>query len=372
MKKLILGLTLMQAAWALPAAAADYSIGAIFPMSGPNAEYGQIFGTGVNLAVEHINADKKLSGTLSVIYEDSQALPAQGVTAATKLVNVSKVPYALSAFTGVSKAVASVGARTKTVMVNGGGVGPDLATLGEYFWNTIPLANFEVRAMAPFLVKDKGFKRVAMVYVDDPIGQSLLTDLTTEVKAAGGEMVGNFSIPTTAQQFSGIAARVRDTKPDVVYIASYGNQQVQLIKQLRDNGISQPIASYSAFSTPSVLTLPEAKGVYFSAQQLNLTRDDPLTKRVVADYKAKYNKEPGAYVVNYYNAVLTFAELASALEKAGKPVTGENLLAQRKATKTFEFVGATVSFADDGTVKAPIQINEIVGDGTTKVVSAGK
>jgi ABC-type branched-subunit amino acid transport system substrate-binding protein len=92
MKKLILGLTLIQAAWALPAAAADYKIGAVFPMSGANAEYGQIFGTGVNLAIEHINADKKLSGTLSVIYEDSQALPAQGVTAATKLVNVSKVP----------------------------------------------------------------------------------------------------------------------------------------------------------------------------------------------------------------------------------------------------------------------------------------
>ena len=197
MKKFILGLTLAQAAWALPAVAADYAIGAIFPMSGPNAEYGQVFGTGVDLAVEHINADKKLSGKLTVIYEDSQALPAQGVTAATKLVNVSKVPFALSAFTGVSKAVAAVGQRTKTVMANGGGVGPDLATLGEYFWNTIPLANFEVRVMAPFLVKEKGLKRVAMIYVDDPLGQSLVTELSAEVKAAGGEMVGTFLLDVT-------------------------------------------------------------------------------------------------------------------------------------------------------------------------------
>ena len=51
---------------------------------------------------------------------------------------------------------------------------------------------------------------------------------------------------------------------------------------------------------------------------------------------------------------------------------GENLLAQRKATPSFEFVGATVSFAEDGTVKAPIQINEIVGDGSTKIIAAGK
>ena len=372
MKKLIAGLALVQATLAGPVLAADLVIGAAFPMSGANAEYGQVFSSGADLAVTHINADKKLSGKLSIIYEDSQALPAQGVIAANKLVNVSKVPYALSAFTGVSKAIAPIGARTKTVMVNGGGVGPDLAMLGEYFWNTIPLANFEVVTMAPFLVKEKGYKRIALIYVDDPLGQAILTDLGAQVKQAGGELVGSFSIPTTAQQFSGVAARVRDTKPDAVYIATYGNQQVQLVKQLRDNGVSQPIASYSALAMPSVLALPEAKGVYYTSQQVNWEKGDALTKRMLADYKQKYGKEPNMYVLNYYNAVLTFAELAAALEKAGKPVTGENLLAQRKATKTFEFVGATVSFADDGTVKAPIQINEIVGDGVSKIVNAAQ
>lgn len=372
MKKIIVGLTLLHAALATPALAKDYAIGAAFPLSGANAEYGQVFSSAVDLAIGHINADKKLSGKLSVVYEDSQALPAQGVIAANKLINVSKVPFILSAFTGVSKAMAPIGTRTKTVMVNGGGVGPDLAQLGEYFWNTIPLANFEVTAMVPYLVKDKGYKRIALVYVDDPLGQAVLKDLTKEVKAAGGEVVGSFSIPTTAQQFSGVAARVRDTKPDAVYIATYGNQQVQLVKQLRDNGVSQPLASYSAMSLPSVLKLPEAKGLVYSSQQVSLNKDDPLTKRVQEDYKKKYGKEPNMYVLNYYNAVLTFADLAAALEKAGKPVTGANLLAQRKATPTFQFVGATVSFAEDGTVKSPIQINEIVGDGTSKVIASAK
>jgi len=372
MKKLLAALVLAQASIAAPALAADYNIGAAFPLSGPNAEYGQVFSSGVNLAVEHINADKKLKNKLNVVYEDSQALPTQGVIAANKLINVTKTPYVLSAFTGVSKAIAPLSQRNKVVMVNGGGVGPDLASLGEYFWNTIPLANFEVRTMAPFLVKEKGYKRIALVYVDDPLGQAIVKELGTELKAAGGELVGSFSIPTTAQQFSGIAARVRDTKPDAVYIASYGNQQVQLIKQLRDNGVSQPLASYSAFAIPSVLALPESKGAYYTSQLVNWDKNDPLTKRMLEDYKKKYNKEPNMYVLNYYNAVLTFAELAAALEKAGKPVTGENLLAQRKATKNFEFVGATVSFADDGTVKSPIQVNQIEDGGKSKIVSAAK
>src|SRR3546814_11162465 len=85
------------------------------------------------------------------------------------------------------------------------------------------------------------------------------------------------------------------------------------------------------------------------------------------DYKKQYGKAPNMYVLNYYNAVRTFGVLAAALEKAGKPITGENLLAQRKATKTFDFVGATVSFADNGTIQAPIQINEIGDKGAQPI-----
>lgn len=368
MKKIIAAITLAQAAFVMPALAADYTIGAAFPMSGPNAEYGEVFGSAANMAADHINADKKLSGNVKVVYEDSLGLPAQGVIAANKLVNVNKVPYALSAFTGVSKAVAPIGARTKTVMVNGGGVGPDLAALGDYFWNVIPLVDFEVRVIVPYLVKEKGLKRIAAIYVDDPAGQSIVAELGKELKANGGELVGSFSIPTTQQQFAGVAARVRDTKPDAVYFATYGTQQVQLVKQLRDNGISQPLISYSAASLPSMQSLPEAKGLLYTGQQIVWDKNDAKAMRLFNDYKAKYNKEPSAYVVNYYNAVLLFGELAAALEKAGKPVTGENLLAQRKATATFPFVGATVSFAPNGTVKSPIQINEVVGDGTSKIV----
>ena len=372
MKKILASLALCHAASfaAFNAAAEDLTIGALFPLSGSNAEYGEVFSSGANLAVEHINSDKKLSGKLSIQYEDSQALPMQGVIGMNKLVNVAKVPFVLSAFTGVSKAIAPIGTRSKTVMVNGGGVGPDLADLGEYFWNTIPLVDFEVRAMVPYLVKERGLKRIALVYVDDPLGQAVVEELETELGKVGGELVGSFSVPATAQQFSGIAARVRDVKPDVVYIASYGSQQGQIVKQLRDNGVSQQIASYSAFAIPSTLSLPESKGALFTSQKVDWDKPDEITRRMLEDYKKQYGKAPSMYVLNYYNAVHTFGVLAAALEKAGKPITGENLLAQRKATKTFDFVGATVSFADDGTIKAPIQINQIGENGAKPIADA--
>ena len=351
---------------AAPAIAQDIKIGANLPMSGPNAEYGDLFGSAAALAVEHANADKMLSKKLVLVIEDSQATPQGGVVAMNKLVSVEKVPYVLSAFTGVSKAIAPVGDKGKVVSVNGGGIGPDLAELGDYFWNVIPLVNLEVQALAPFLVKEKGWKKVALLYVDDPAGEAIKKELDIHVPKNGGSMVSSLQVPRASQQFSGIAAKVREAQPDVVFIASFGTQQAQIVKQLRDNGVKQQLVGYSAFSSPTVTQLPEAKGALFPTQTINWD-GDPVSQRLARDWKAKKNKDPNAYVANYYNAVMVFVKLAQALEKSGQPITGENLLKQRKANGTFDVVGGKMQFLPNGTVSMPLGIYEIDG-GAGKLV----
>lgn len=342
-----------------PAQAKDLQIGALFPLSGPNASYGDVFKTGVDLASEHVNADHMLKGNLLIRYEDSQAKPQTAVVSMTKLVNVDQVPYVLSAFTGVSKAISPLAMRNQVVAVNGGGVGPDLAQLGEYFWNVIPLANLEVRGVVPYVVKQLKLPKVVLIYVDDPLGQAILKELETELPKAGGKLVEKMSVPTTAQQFAGIAAKVRAASPDAIFLASYGAQQLQIVKQLRDNGVTAQIVTYSGYSIPDALALPESEGLIYTTQAVNFSSDDPITQRFVKDYKAKFNQNPTAYSVNYYNAVRLFGLLAHELEAKGKEITGANLLAQRRATPSFAFVGGTVSFEDNGTLIAPIQINVI-------------
>lgn len=349
---------------ALPALAADHTIGALFPLSGPNAVYGDVFMAGSDLAVEHINADGMLSGPMSIAYEDSQGLPQPAVVGMTKLVNVTGVPYTLSAFTGVSKAISTLGQRNQVVAVNGGGVGPDLAALGEYFWNVIPLVNLEVRAVVPYLTEEMGLQKMVLVYIDDPFGQAIEGELEAAFEGTQGELVGKFSVPVTAQQFSGVAAQVRSAQPDVVYIASYGAQQIQIVKQLRDNGVDAQIVSYSGYITPDALALPETEGMILTGQAVDYESDDPVTSRFVTDFKAKYDRDPTAYNVNYYNATLLYGLLAAALEAEGKEVTGENLLAKRLEMKTFDLVGGTVSFQDNGTLLSPIEVKQAKGGAT--------
>lgn len=370
-KRFLAGALMAGAMSVAPVHATDLTIGALFPMSGLNASYGDIFSSGANLARDHINADNMLGGKLSIQYEDSQALPQQGVIGMNKLVNVQNVPYVLSAFTGVSKAISTIAARTKTVAVNGGGVGPDLADLGPFFWNIIPLANYEVRAIIPYLIKERKAERFVLVYIDDPLGQSIRKELEATLPGTGGQLIEALSVPATAQQFGGIAARVRAANPDVIYVASYGSQQLQIIKQFRDAGIKQLLASYTTFSVPEVNAQPEALGSLYTTQFIDWNSQDPVTKRFVDDYKKKYNKMPTSYIANYYNAVRLFALLTNQLQKKGKPVTGENLLAERIETKTFDLVGGKVTFAENGTVVMPMQVNEVDGKGGKVVSTTG-
>src|ERR1043165_8740432 len=354
--------------WGGSALAQDtIKVGAALPMSGPNAELGEIFSRAASIAVKHINADKMLSKPLELAIEDSLATPQGGVVAMNKLVSVTKVPYVLSAYTAVSKAIAPIGDRAKVVSINGGAVGPDLAQLGDYFWNVIPLVNFEAEVLIPYVVKEKGLKNIVLIFVDDPLGEAVQKVLREQVPKAGGKLVGELQVQRSTQQFASIAANVRQLKPDAVYIASFGTQENQIIKQLRDNGVTQQLMSYSAMSTPSIAELPEAKGAWYTTQSADFN-SSALGQRVAKEYKELSGKEANAYVANYYNAIMVFGILAQQLEKAGKPITGPNLLEQRRASPTFELVGGKMTFQQNGTVAAPVQIREVDGTGAGKLI----
>ena len=187
------------------AADAPYVVGTLFPLAGPNAEYGTIFTNGVQMALDHLAADKSLSRPIELRAEDSQGTPQGGATGMNKLVNVHAATWVLVGFTGVSKAAAPIGTRAKTVMVNGGGVGPDLSGLSPYYWNVIPLIPAEIATLMPWLAANK-MGRIGLVYVDDPLGNSVLKLMGPALEQSGGKLVGSYSIAPSAQQFGAIGA----------------------------------------------------------------------------------------------------------------------------------------------------------------------
>lgn len=361
------GVTLLAAAsMNAYAQSGPYVVGTLFPMSGANAEAGSIYTNAVQLAFDHIQEDKWLKGNVEIKSADSLGTPQGGAIGMTRLTSVDKAVYTLLGFTGVSKAAAPIGQRAKAMMINGGAVGPDLASLSPYFWNIIPLANQEVKYLIPWLGKND-IKKISVIYVDDALGQGILQELKNGLPGGGGEVTSSYSVPPDLQQFSSIIAKLRSDKPDAIYIASPNISQIgHIIKQVRDGGIKQQLLTYGAANFPSISKLPESEGLIFTSQAADWTSDQPSMKRFVDGWRAKYKTEPTTYGLNYYNGGLLFGYLAKGLEAAGKPVTGDTLLEELNRVGKFELAGGEAIF-HDSTVTAGMQINKIEDGITVKI-----
>lgn len=363
----ISGLALLGAvSMSASAQSGPYVVGTLFPMSGPNAEAGSIYTNAVQLAFDHIREDKLLKGNVEIKSADSLGTPQGGAIGMSRLTSVDKAVYTLVGFTGVSKAAAPIGQRAKAMMINGGAVGPDLASLSPYFWNIIPLANQEVKFLIPWL-SENNIKKISVIYVDDALGQGILQELKTGLPETGGTVTSAYSVPPDLQQFSSIIAKLRSDKPDAIYIASPNISQIgHIIKQVRDGGIKQQLLTYGAANFPSISKLPESEGLIFTSQGADWKSDQPIMKRFVESWREKFKTEPTTYGLNYYNGGLLFGYLAKGLEEAGKPVTGDTLVEELKRVGKFDLAGGEATF-HDGTVTAAMQINKITNGVTEKI-----
>jgi branched-chain amino acid transport system substrate-binding protein len=346
-----------QSGWA---ANKTYNFGVLFPLTGPNAVYGDVFNKGVGLAVEMVNDSHKLKGEIKAINVDSQALPQPAVVGMNQLVHVNDVPYMLTAFSGVSKAIAPIGNRFGVIMVNGGGVSPELA-IGHYFLNDIPLADQEVRALLPYAVKEKKIHKIAVIHVDDPFGNSVNEQVRENCPKLGCKVDPSLAVNPSNTDFQGEVAKIRAAKPDAVFIASYGQQQNVITKQLRNGNVSAQLLSYSGYGVGPTLKLPEAQGAMFTHQSVSFDAN-ALSKEFHEKYLKKYGAEPNFYVANYANAVFIFADLVQHLEAQKISVTGKHLLAELHRLKSFDVIGGPVKFSREGTVSVPLQINVIKDD----------
>ncbi|MDD3757111.1 MAG: ABC transporter substrate-binding protein [Advenella sp.] len=363
----ISGLALLGAvSMSASAQSGPYVVGTLFPMSGPNAEAGSIYTNAVQLAFDHIREDKLLKGNVEIKSADSLGTPQGGAIGMSRLTSVDKAVYTLVGFTGVSKAAAPIGQRAKAMMINGGAVGPDLASLSPYFWNIIPLANQEVKFLIPWL-SENNIKKISVIYVDDALGQGILQELKKGLPETGGTVTSAYSVPPDLQQFSSIIAKLRSDKPDAIYIASPNISQIgHIIKQVRDGGIKQQLLTYGAANFPSISKLPESEGLIFTSQGADWKSDQPIMKRFVESWREKFKTEPTTYGLNYYNGGLLFGYLAKGLEEAGKPVTGDTLVEELKRVGKFDLAGGEATF-HDGTVTAAMQINKITNGVTEKI-----
>jgi branched-chain amino acid transport system substrate-binding protein len=287
-------------------------LGVSGPLTGPNAQYGAQWKQGFDLALDQINGSGGIKGRpLRYIFEDTQSDPKQTVAVAQKFVSDKRIVAELGDFSSpASMAASPIYQRAGLVQFGFTNSHPDFTKTGDFIWSNSVSQAEEQPLNATFAVKRLGFKRIAVLHLNTDWGRTSKDHLVAAAKALGAEIVATEGYLPEEKDFRSTLVRVRDAKPDSLFLESYYADAALLVRQARQTGLTVPIAAASSIYSPKFVELGgnAAEGVYTSSR---FFPEDPRpeVQTFVQAFKAKYGKEPDAFNSYAYDTIILFGQV---------------------------------------------------------------
>ncbi|MDF2747800.1 MAG: Extracellular ligand-binding receptor [Propionibacteriaceae bacterium] len=348
--------------------------GMAMPLSGGQATYGQDQVKAAEWGVAAINEKGGVNGKkLEMLVLDTRADPQAGIQAANRLVSVEKVPAFVSAWSSVVKAIAPISNDNKVVQLSVGANSADIAKLGEYTYTTFPLADIDITAVAKYAATQMGKKKAAVIYINNETGTVAAQIYRDVFTKAGGQVVAYEAYDPKASDWTGPLLKIRAAQPDMIHIQGLVADTPQVIAQMRQLGLSQPVSSYSAVYNPKLIEQlgKAAEGVIATSLAPGVT-DSPAVAAYVERWKKEVGREPNGlpYTQYLYDAPFIVAAVYKSLDEKKLPLTGENFRKEMLAIRSFDLpLTGKLTINDDHTVNKPVFLMEVKdGKWTQKAV----
>lgn len=215
-------------------------IGLILEKSGPFASYGRQMENGIQ-SFMRIHGDKVAGKKVELIVRDSTGpAPEVAKRLAQELVANQKVHFLAGfGFTPNALAVAPVATASKTPMVVMNAAASVITTRSPYIVRT-SFTTPQVSLPAGTWAAKNGIKKVFTVVSDYGPGADAEVYFKKGFEAGGGEVVGEVRVPLSARDFSPYLQRVKDAKPDAVFVfLAAGEPMIAFMKAYGERGLKQ-------------------------------------------------------------------------------------------------------------------------------------
>jgi branched-chain amino acid transport system substrate-binding protein len=353
----------------------DIVIGHFASMTGDTATFGVSADEGIQLALKEINNGGGVLGRkIRVITEDDRSLPDEAKTAVQKLINRDKVVALLGEIASSrSIAGAPIAQESEIPMLSPGSTNPKVTEIGDYIFRACFIDPFQGTAMANFALKDLGCKRFATLYaVNSDYSVGLRDFFRDAVTKGGGQIVADLSYTEKNDvDFKSQLTKIRDAKPDAIWVPGYYTEAGLICQQARELGINVPIMGGDGWDSDQTVQIGKeaVNGTYFS-NHYHADDDRPEVRRFVETYKAAYKNADGSPKIPDAMAILGYDAMrlmADAIKRAGS-TEGRKIRDALAATKDFPGASGTITIDENRNAKKPIVILKIEG-GKFKYVS---
>jgi branched-chain amino acid transport system substrate-binding protein len=341
-----------------PAGPEEIKIGAILPLTGEAAKYGEDAKLGIDFAVEEINAAGGINGKkIQVVYEDSQAAPSQGVAAIQKLITVDKVPVIIGAMaSSVTLAIAPIAEENKVVLLSPASSAAKITEAGDYIFRNEFSDAYGGKVQAESTWDELGIRDVAILYVNNDYGVGVADTFEETFESLGGNITAIESFEQGATDFRTQLTKIKDSYPDAIVVFGY-NEVILILKQAKELGIETQILCNPMFEDPEILEKlgDLAEGViYVYYGGFDPKSEEEQIKVFVSSFSEKYGREPGYYSALSYDAMKI---ISLAIEKGA--FKSEGIKSALYAIKDYPGLTGTTTFDENGDVIKPVTLKTV-------------
>ena len=314
----------------------EITVGTIQDLSGPIAAYGKQARNGLQMRADEVNEQGGVNGRkVRLVTEDHGYDPRRALLAAQKLVTQDKV-FAILGHIGTPQNMAVMPFQFERGVINFfplTGAREMFEPFHKLKFAFSPPYFDQMRAMVPYLVKQKGFKKVCAMYQDDEFGLEVVRGAEAGLKTTGMQIVERASYKRGATDFSSQVARLKAADCDLIVMGTIIRETIGTIAEARKTGYNPAFIGSTALYTHLIHQLGgKAMDGLYGVQAAGHPYPDDASKSVrdwVNAYKAKFNEDPTVFSVYGYYIMDVFTKAAA---KAGPNLTTDSFIAAMEDT----------------------------------------
>jgi branched-chain amino acid transport system substrate-binding protein len=308
-------------------------VGLVVSMTGEQASTGRQVKAGVDLYMnEHGN---KVAGkTIQVILRDSGSIPNNTKRLAQELIVNGKVNV-IAGFeiTPAALVVAPLATEAKVVEVVMAAGTSIITERSPYIVRTSFTLAQSSTIIGDWAAKN-GIKKVATLTSDYAPGNDALKFFKEHFTAGGGEIVEEVKVPLANPDFAPFLQRMKDAKPDAMFVFVPAGQGGSFMKQYAERGLDKSgikvIGPGDVMDDDLLNGMGDAALGTVTAHMYSAAHPSAMNKEFVAAYKKAFSSRPGFMAVSGYDGIRLIYE---ALKKTGGKTDGDALIEAMKGMK---------------------------------------
>jgi ABC-type branched-subunit amino acid transport system substrate-binding protein/TolB-like protein len=291
-----------------------FRIGALLPLNGVYAPFGQTIRQGLELALRHVNVTRAADEQLSLAAADTAGNTAVALQAFEELVNREKVMVIIGpALSSEARTLLPSLAKERVTLISPSAGDPDLAGASPYFFRYMLTNQQQGEAMAEYVVLRRNLQRIGIVNGEAAYDRSLAEAFEAKARKLGAEVLGRVEYTPGTTDFKTQLLSLGGVDPGLT-------KDLQVKERKRLEQIAETAAlQYHRLLVPEAQVTPTATPVPIPVRRVAIVRFVEAGEQTQKEELGKLVTEKVSYALAAKTGlkVLTQAETFRGLRQLG-------------------------------------------------------